>query len=142
LSLAELFTLGGGAPAADIDAWGASGVHAFGCACTRFPPVSAWRILSGRPQVPFMAGTLTDLNLSIVLMMSDMKLPAALTRAVLAAAMRDFLDDSAPLDANDWWSLARTAQGVRRQRIEDYVAAAAVIDGPLVPEQTDVSPQP
>jgi hypothetical protein len=141
-SLAELFTLGGGAPEVDVDAWGPSGVHAWGCVCTRFPPVTAWRILAGRPQLPFMAGTLTDFNLSIIMMMSEMKLPASLTRAVLASAMRDFIDESAPTDSNDWWSLARTARDVRRQRVEDYVAAAAAVDGPLVPEQPGVSPQP
>ncbi|MQA30580.1 MAG: hypothetical protein GEU82_12225 [Luteitalea sp.] len=141
-SLAELFLLGGGAAEADLDAWGASGVHAWGCACTRFPPIGAWRILAGRPQLPFMAGTLAELNLNIVLMMSEMKLPAALTRAVLAPATRDFIHDSAPIDPNDWWSLVRTAQSVRRQRVEDYVAAAAAVDGPLVPEPSGVSPQP
>ena len=141
-SLAELLALGGGAPDADLDAWGSSGVQAWGCACTRFPPMTAWRILAGRPQLPFMASTLTDFNLSIVLMMSEMQLPASLTRAVLASAMRDFIDESTPADSNDWWSLARTAREVRRQRVEDYVAAAAAVDGPLVPELPGVSPQP
>jgi len=125
-----------------LNAWGASGVYTSGCACTRFPPTFAWRILAGRTQLPYMASTLTDLNLSIVLMMRDMRLPAALTGAVLAAATRDFIEDSNPTDSNDWWSLARTAQRVRRQRVEDYVAAAAAVDGPLVPDQSDVSLQP
>jgi hypothetical protein len=141
-SLAELLTLGGGAPDADLDAWGASGVYAWGCACTRFPPPRAWRVLGGRPQLPMMAATHTDLTLKIAMMLSEMHLPAAITRAVLASAMREFIDTAAPRDAHDWWSLARAAQRVRRQRVEDYVAAAAVVDGPLVPEGVVTTPQP
>ena len=37
--------------------------------------------------------------------------------------------------ATDWWSLSRQAQALKRQRVEDYVSAAAAVNGPLVPEE-------
>jgi hypothetical protein len=117
-------------------------VHSHACACTRFPSPRDWRILAGRPQLPMMAATNADLTLKLGLMLGEMNLPAALTRAVLAAAMRDFIDGSAPSDSNDWWTLAREAHALRRQRVEDYVAASAIVDGPLVPEETGSAPQP
>jgi hypothetical protein len=135
-SLAELLTLGGGTPGADLDAWGTSALQLDGCACTRFPRINAARMLTGRPQLPMLAATMGDLQLKIAVILHDLKLPAALARPVLEVGMQDFIDQSSPVDGSDWWSLSRQAQAVPRQRIEDYVAAAAVVDGPLVPQQT------
>jgi hypothetical protein len=70
------------------------------------------------------------------MLLAERKLPSALARAVLASAMQEFIDAAAPTDPNDWWSLSREARTLARQRFEDYVAAAAAIDGPLVPEET------
>jgi hypothetical protein len=40
-----------------------------------------------------------------------------------------------PVSGTDWWSLSRGAQALKRQRTEDYVSAAAAVNGPLVPEE-------
>jgi len=42
----------------------------------------------------------------------------------------------APKDPDDWWTVARAAQAVPRERIEDYIAAAAAVDGPLVAHES------
>jgi len=69
-------------------------------------------------------------------MMREMQLPSILAKPILAVAMQDFIDDLNPSNSNDWWSLSRTAQALRRQSVEDYVAVAAAVDGPLVPDDT------
>jgi hypothetical protein len=38
--------------------------------------------------------------------------------------------------------VARAARAIPRERIEDYVAAAAVVDGPLVPDETESTTRP
>jgi hypothetical protein len=138
-SLVDLLTLGGGAKEADLDAWGSSAIHLDGCACTELPSSRSWRILEGRPQFPMMAATMGDFNLAMGLMLRAMKLPAALARPVLAVAMQEFIDEMEPANSNDWWSLSRKAQTLRRQRVEDYVSVAAAVNGPLVPEDPDSS---
>jgi hypothetical protein len=42
-----------------------------------------------------------------------------------------------PTDPVDWWTHSRAATTVSRERVEDYVAAAASIDGVLVPDAID-----
>jgi hypothetical protein len=60
---------------------------------------------------------------------------------VLGAAILDFIEGVGPTDANDWLTVMRAGRAVPRELIEDYVAAAAAVDGPLVPDETD-SDQP
>lgn len=138
-SLVDLLTLGGGAAGADLDAWGTSAIHTDGCACTQLPKPRSWRVLEGRPQIPMMAATMGDFSLAMALMLREMNLPAALARPVLAIAMQDFIDEMDPAYSTDWWSLSRDAQALRRQRVEDYVSAAAAVNGPLVPVESDSS---
>jgi len=135
-SLVELLELGGGAKGADLDAWGTSAINSDGCTCTKLPSVRAWRLLDGRPQFPMMAATMGDFNLAVALMLREMKLPSLLAKPILAVAMQDFIDELNPANSNDWWSLSRAAQALRRQKVEDYVAVAAAVDGPLVPDNT------
>jgi hypothetical protein len=66
-------------------------------------------------------------------MLAELHLPAMLARAVLAAAVQDFVDTVRATDPDDWLTLIRTARSFSRTQIEDYVAAAAA-DGPLVLE--------
>jgi hypothetical protein len=140
-SLTELLYLGR-APIADLHPWGASAIGWSGCVCTRLAPPRLWRLLSGRPQLGLMAATIPDLNLHVALVLRELKLPAAIAKAVLAGAVQDFIDESRPTDFNDWLTLVRSAQAVSRERIEDYVAAATA-SGPLVPEAVaDGSGQP
>jgi hypothetical protein len=132
-SMAELLVLGGGAPAVDLNAWGTSGLQADGCACTRWMLPNRWRLFSGRPQLGLMAAVFPDLNLRVALVLGELGVPALLTRAVLAPATLEFVEGVTLTDANDWTSLVAAARLVSRERIEDYVAASAVVDGPLVP---------
>src|SRR5262245_52275576 len=141
-SLVELLVLGGGAAGADLDAWGTSAIHSEGCTCTKFPDIRAWRLLDGRPQFPMMAATMGDFNLAVALMLREMNLPSLLAKPILAVAMQDFIDELSPANNNDWWSLSRTAQALRRQRVEDYVAVAAAVDGPLVPDDKAPADKP
>ena len=88
-----------------------------------------------------MASTVADLNLHIAVMLRDLRLPAAVAKSVLSAAMQDFIDEARPTDFNDWLTMVRTARTVSRERIEDYVATATAA-GPLVPEETSAAVQP
>jgi hypothetical protein len=131
-SLAELVRLGGGAGSAELDAWGMSALALDGCLCTRFRPRARWTLWTGHPQLGLMGANISDLNIQIAAMLRDLHLPAGLTRYVLAAAVQDFIDEVKPTDPDDWLTLVRSAGQVSRERVEDYVAAAAA-DGPLVP---------
>jgi hypothetical protein len=141
-SLVELLELGGGAKSADLDAWGTSAINSDGCTCTKLPSIRAWRLLDGRPQFPMMAATMGDFNLALAMMLREMDLPSLLAKPILAVAMQDFIDESSPANNNDWWSLSREAQALRRQRVEDYVAIAAAVDGPLIPDETAAAERP
>jgi hypothetical protein len=81
-----------------------------------------------------MASRVADLNLHVALTLYELQLPAALARHVLEAAMQDFIDEVRPSDPNDWLTLARAAERLSRERLEDYVASAAAVDGPLAPD--------
>lgn len=141
-SLLDLLTLGGGAGAADIDAWGTPAIHSEGCPCSKLPGVRSWRALEGRAQVPMMAATMSDLNLAVAMILRDLNLPAALARPVLSVGMPDFIDELSVASRQDWRSLSRQAQRLRRQRVEDYVSVAAAVNGPLVPEEPGSSREP
>jgi len=130
-SMTELLFLGRG-PIDDLSAWGMSGLALAGCFCTRLASPNQWRLLVGRPQLGLMASTVADLNLHIAVMLRTLRLPAAVAKSVLSAAVQDFIDEARPTDFNDWLTLVRTAQAVPRERIEDYVSVATA-DGPLVP---------
>jgi hypothetical protein len=129
--MTELLFLGG-VPTADLSAWGMSALASSGCFCTRLASPNQWRSLIGRPQLGLMASTVADLNLHTAVMLRKLRLPAAVAKSVLSAAVQDFIDEARPTDFNDWLTLVRTAQAVPRERIEDYVAVATA-EGPLVP---------
>jgi hypothetical protein len=131
-SLTELLYLGG-VPQSPLDAWGMADLPISGCLCTKLAVPGVWTRLTGRPQLGLLATAVADLNLRVAIVLRELKLPAAIERHVLSAAMQDFIDDVRPADTDDWLTLVRTAQKVTRERIEDYVAAVAA-EGPLVPD--------
>lgn len=141
-SLVEFLMLGGGATGANLDAWGGSALQLEACSCTRFATPHNWRLLSGRPQMAFMAAAMPDLQLFIAMKLKELKLPAALARTVLQAAVLDYVEEVSPTDPNDWWTLVRRARTVPQNLVEDYVASAAAVDGPLVPDETESTRQP
>ena len=81
-------------------------------------------------------GMVADLNLRVAVLLAELHLPAGLARPVLAAAVQDFIDAASPTDFDDWLGMARGAGALSRQHFEDYVAAAASVGGPLIPEET------
>jgi hypothetical protein len=77
---------------------------------------------------------MADLNLRVAVALSELKLPAALAKGVLAAAMQDYVDRVKPLYPDDWLTLVRSAQALSIQKMQDYVATLTA-NGPLVPER-------
>jgi hypothetical protein len=138
-SLTELLVLGGGDIRA-LEPWGMAVIPSSGCLCSRLLPPGAWSLLAGRPQLGLEAAVLPDLNLQVAIVLSELRLPAALAKVILSGAMQDFIDESRPTDDGDWLSLSREARQLTRERTEDYIAAATAT-GPLMPEPTR-SPQP
>jgi hypothetical protein len=132
-SLGELLALGHAADDIDLDPWGTSALLSTGCVCTRMPAPGRLPLFVGRRQIGLVATVVPDLNLHIARMLSRLRLPARLAKYVLSAAVQDFLDEVRTTDTDDWLSLVRGAAAVPRDRIEDYVAAAAA-NGPLVPD--------
>jgi hypothetical protein len=133
-SLAELATLGG--TDALPDAWGSSGLLSFGCLCTRFPAPRTWRILSGRTQMAMMAASNVEMTLEMAQRLAALRLPAALLPSVLETAMQDFVDQVNPADSSDFAALVHYPRALHPNAIEDYVAAAATLAGPLVAADT------
>jgi hypothetical protein len=130
-SLAELFHLGQPAASAGIERWGVATSALDGCQCTAIRAPGGSTLLSGRWPNGAVATQVADLSFRIALALSELRLPAALSRHVLAAATQDFVDRVRPLYPDDWLTLALTAQALSTATIEDYVAALTV-DGPLV----------
>jgi hypothetical protein len=131
-SMIELLYLGGGG-SIESGPWGMSALGTTGCLCTEIATPGAWAALAGRPSIGLLAAAVADVNLRVAVVLHELGLPAALARAVLEIAVREFVDDVKPSDIDDWLTLVRTAQDIPRERIEDYVAIATA-GGPLVPE--------
>jgi hypothetical protein len=131
-SLSELLILGGGT-LGELEGWGSAMTPMFGCLCNRLPAPNTWRFAIGRPQVGLVGTAVPDMTLRVAMALSELALPAALAKAVLHAALPEYIDSVRPTDPSDWLTLVRAVQEVPRERIEDYVAAAAVVGGPLVP---------
>ena len=132
LSLMELFVLGGGE--AEVGhAWGVAMTPVWGCFCARLQPPNSWRFATGRPQVGVLASSMPDLMLHVAAGLHELDLPAGLARSVLSTAARQFVDTVRPNDGNDWLALVQGVQEISRERLEDFVAAAAAVGGPLLP---------
>ena len=134
LSLAELLELGHPPAQTALDAWGTAARRADTCICTRLDQPVQWFHLVGRLQLGILATQMPDLNLRVAVLLHDLGLPAGLAKDVLLAATQDFIDETAPTDADDWLTLVRTAQALKRERVEDYVAALTAA-GPLWPDE-------
>jgi hypothetical protein len=149
-SLTEVLSLGtpavsGGDPltvgfGSALDSWGMNALTTTGCFCLRLAPPGQWWLVVGRPQLGVVASAMADLNLHVAASLKELQMPAALAKAVLAAAMQDFIDEVRPTDAGDWLTLSRAARAATREQIEDYLSAATA-DGPLVPDNTRPTPQ-
>ncbi|MDR1990213.1 MAG: hypothetical protein LBQ09_08290 [Acidobacteriaceae bacterium] len=139
-TLIDLVTLGSeGRPRLDLDPWGVSGLQTEGCICAKMPTPRSWRLLEGRYQLPTVAATMGDLGLAVAVALQTLRLPAPLARTVLAVSMQDFIDEMTPFGSGDYWGLAKEARHLSPDRVEDYVANAAAVDGPLIPEDSNSS---
>ena len=76
-----------------------------------------WTTLIGRASLGLLAMSIPDLNLRVAVMLHELALPAALAKAVLAIAVREYVDRVRPSDGDDWLTLVRTAQDISRERI-------------------------
>ena len=95
--------------------------------------------MTGRPQLGLLATTVADLNLRIAIVLSELKLPAAIERHVLAAAMQDFIDEVKPTDADDWLTLVRS-RSKRDARADRGLCRGGRGVGPLVPAAAGTFP--
>jgi hypothetical protein len=135
-SLAELLHLGKPPTSATLDAWGMAASAYDGCICTVLAPPGRWILGAGRWPRGTVATHVADLNLRVAVALAELKLPAALARGVLAAAMQDYVDRVKPSYPDDWLTLVRSAQAFSTERIQDYIATLT-INGPLVPDSSD-----
>ena len=129
-SLTELLHLGGGAQLA-VHAWGMSALNTLGCLCTHLPPPGLQTALVSRHHVGLLPATVPDLNLRVALVLRELRLPAALAKGVLEAALYDLLVEVSPMHFDDWLAFVRRARTVSPERIEDYLAALTASAGPL-----------
>jgi hypothetical protein len=141
LSLAELLMAGRPAKDLDLDAWGAAGLALNGCLCTQFE-LPMWNTYTGRISVGLLGARLADLTLRVAELTAEAGLPAAVTPALLQAAMQDLIDDVRMFDDDDWLTLMRTAQRLTRERLEDYASALTASGGPLVPAEGPITRKP
>src|SRR5206468_13045047 len=118
---------------AAIDAWGPNALLSFGCVCTQFPEPRLWRVLGGRTQMAMMSASTAEMNLELAQRLSALRLPAALLPSILSTAMQVFVDNVTPVDASDAAALVRYVRRIPDASFADYVAAAATLNGPLVP---------
>jgi hypothetical protein len=140
-SLGELLYLGNPSPAAHLNAWGVAADTSDGCICTRLARPGQWRLAIGRLTNGTVATQVSDVNLRVALALADLKLPAALAKGVLAAAMQDYVDQVKPLHPDDWLTLVRWARSVSNERIQDYVAGLTA-NGPLIPDASNAGVNP
>ena len=132
LLLTELLMLGRDRDVPISDAWGAAPTALTGALRLRLPAPPALQRYTGRAGAGLLPTRLPDLKLRIVELLVQYRLPVALTRAVLAAALQDALDVMRPAHLDDWHALTRHARVLTGERFEDYVATLTA-GGPLIP---------
>lgn len=135
----ELVLLGRGPEGELPHAWGAAQIAATGCLCLQFPAPPAVQRFTGRAGSGLLATRMTELKLRVLELLAELRLPAALARGVLAAAMQEYLEELRPAHGDDWYTLARQVDEVTMTRFEDYVAALTA-GGPLVPAAPAATP--
>jgi len=133
-SLGELLRLGQVAPGAvvSLDAWGTSGLSREGSLCLRYPDSQPWSTFSGRRGAGLTPTFVPDLALLVAETLNDHRLPAALTRSMLAVATQDYVDRVRPAFDDDWRAMVAAVQQIVAARMDDYLASVMTA-GPLVP---------
>jgi hypothetical protein len=120
-----------------FDALGARGAPRLGCLCLQMPDRQPWENFAGRWNDGVLASTFPDLNIRLMELLAELRMPAALLGAVLAPATFDLINTAVSRDQDDRRGLVEFVHGLRADRVEQYLALLTT-DGPLVPITTDV----
>lgn len=123
----------GGVALSDISGWGTSAIP-MGCLCLAAPIEGVPELIVGRPVDGIVGTRSADVSLRVAQLLTELKMPAQLMPAVLAYAMRDFIDRLRPMHPADTDAFDRAAPLLTRVMIEDYLGAIAAV-GPLRPVQ-------
>jgi hypothetical protein len=133
LSPSELLSVGlQGRMPGTLNAWGAPAIPPSGCLCLRMLDRRPWEAYSGRLNSGMLASAFPDLNLRLAELLADLRMPAVLLAPVLTSATLDFVNSAVSRDPDDRRGLVEFVQGLRRERVEQYLALLTT-DGPLVP---------
>lgn len=134
-SLADLVRIAGAGTSAPPppDSWGAAALDTERCLCLRYPDPGARETLAGRMGTALVAEQFVDLSLRVAEALSDLALPAQLTRSILALATQDVLDAYRPAYIDDWSAMVAAVRSLPEGRFVDYVSALTA-GGPLVPD--------
>ena len=143
LSPVELLWLGLGrrSPDGTLQAWGAPAEPRLGCLCVQLLDRRPWESLAGRWHAGLLASAFPDLNLRLAELLADLKMPASLLGAVLAAATIDFTENATSRDPDDRRGPVEFVQALGSERVEQYLALLTT-DGPLVPTGDAPGPEP
>jgi hypothetical protein len=132
LSPRELLWLGLGDDRVDtLDAWGVPGSSRLGCLCAQVVGRRPWESFAGRESRGIGASAFPDLNLRLAELLTELHMPAALLAPVLSGATSDFIESVITRDLDDRRGLVEFVQGLRLERVEQYLALLTT-DGPLV----------
>jgi hypothetical protein len=115
-----------------LHAWGAAAGPRLGCLCLELLDRRPWETLAGRWNLGVLASGFPDLNLRLVELLADLKMPAPLLGAVLAAATIDFTENATSRDPDDRRGPVEFVQALGTERLEQYVGLFTT-DGPLFP---------
>ena len=116
----------GGLQQSGLASWGTSGVPA-GCQCLRPPMAFIPELIYGRPVGGIVGAYSADLTFRIAELLTELKLPAPLTTAVMTFALRDYIDGVRPAHPADAEAFGRQAWKLTRTTVEDYVGAIAAV---------------
>ncbi len=115
-----------------LQAWGSPAGPRLGCLCVQLLDRRPWETFAGRWNLGVLASSFPDLNLRLVELLSDLRMPGPVLRAVLAAATVDFTDNATSRDPDDRRGPVEFVQALGPDRVEEYLALLTT-DGPLFP---------
>jgi hypothetical protein len=112
-------------PEGVADRWGTSAAALTGSLRLREQPDASWDSFSWRSGAGYLSLFAADMPLHVAEWLGRMKLPAALARVILPAAMQDLRDGARLAHWNDWRALARYAVEYQDQRFSDLLSTLA-----------------
>ena len=113
-------------------AWGTSGEPRMGCDCPQLIDRRPWESFAGRWDSGILATIFADLNLRLVELLRELRMPATLLSHVLPAAALDFVNNVVSRWQDDHRALLAFVETLPIDRVEQYLALLTT-NGPLVP---------